>query len=406
MPAESQPRLVPGIIAPERAVVAAAMAGAAAAWLRSLTPEQVALAQFDSPLMPGAEAERLKWFYTPTDHGGLAIRNQTPHQQSLAMQVVASGLSKAGYATVATVMGLENVLDQVEGWQVDWGRQRGRDAGLYWLRLFGRPGDPTWAWRFGGHHISLNNLIVAGRVVSTTPCFVGADPAETALLGGSLRPLHGLEHGARQLASSLGARQRRKALLHERAVSDIVSGNRPTVAHGDTMMHMQDLWRGRFTDPTLADLVDHIDQRAEDGSGYTERDHAAVAISVPPKGLSARDMGADQRTDLRRLLALYTGRAPEGLADAYAAHYMAESVLDEVHFSWAGSTDAGQPHYYRVQGPNLLIEYDNTQRGANHAHSVWRDPVSDFGLDVLAEHRARAAHESDPQVRLTEPSPP
>jgi hypothetical protein len=308
------------------------------------------------------------------------------------MRLVASGLSEAGFATVATVMGLENILDQVEGWKVNWGRERGRDPGLYWLRLFGRPGDRIWAWRFGGHHISLNNLIIAGRLVSTTPCFLGADPAESALLGGSLRPLHGLEHAARELISSLGARQRRQALLHERAVSDIVSGNRATVAHGDTMMHMQDLWRGRFADSTLAELVDDIDRRAEGGSGYTESDHAAVAISIPPTGLSARDMDADQRERLRRLLALYTGRAPERLADAYAVHYSVESVLDDVHFSWAGSTDVGKPHYYRVQGPSVLIEYDNTQRGANHAHSVWRDPASDFGLDVLAEHRARSTH--------------
>jgi hypothetical protein len=368
------------------------MIGAATAWLRCLTPEQVAVAQFGSPLTPGAEAERLKWFYTPTDHGGLAIRDQTPRQESLAMQLVASGLSEAGFATVATVMGLENILDQVEGWQARWGRQRGRDPGLYWLGLFGRPGDPIWAWRFGGHHISLNNLIVAGRVVSTTPCFVGADPAETALLGGSLRPLHGLEQTARQLVTSFGARQKRGALLHERAVSDIVSGNRATVAHGDTMMHMQDLWRGRFADPTLEKLVDDIDRRAEDGSGYTATDHAAVSISIPPKGLGSRDMDADQRAVLRQLLALYTGRAPKRLADAYSVHYAAESVLDELYFSWAGSTDVGEPHYYRVQGPNLLIEYDNTQRGANHAHSVWRDLASDFGLDVLAEHRARSAH--------------
>jgi len=379
-------------VSADRAAVAAAMAGAAAAWLRSLTPEQVAVARFGSPLTPEAETERLKWFYTPTDHGGLAIHDQTPHQQSLAMQLVASGLSEAGFATVATVMGLENILDQVEGWQVHWGRERGRDPGLYWLRIFGRPGEAVWAWRFGGHHISLNNLIVAGRVVSTTPCFVGADPAETALLGESLRPLHGLEHAARQLVSSFGADQRRAALLHERAVSDIVSGNRPTVADGDTMMHMQDLWRARFADPTLDKLVDDIDRRAEDGSGYTARDHEAVSISVPPQGLSARYMGADQRAGLRQLLALYTGRAPTRLADAYAVHYAAEPVLDEVYFSWAGSIDVGEPHYYRIQGPTVLIEYDNTQRGANHAHSVWRDPISDFGLDVLAEHRARSAH--------------
>ncbi|MEV5838739.1 DUF3500 domain-containing protein [Nocardia sp. NPDC052112] len=374
-----------------RELVAADMADRAAEWLATLTVEQRVQAQFASPMAPDAEAERLRWFYTPTDHGGLALRDQTAHQQSLAMQLVASGLSRAGYATVATVMGLENVLDQVEGWHVRWGRQRGRDPSLYWLRLFGRPGDPVWAWRFGGHHISLNYLIVGGRIVSTTPCFIGADPASTALLGAALRPLGGPEEAARQLARSLDSDRYQVALFHKSAVSDIVSGNRPTITHGDTMMHMQDLWRGRFTDPALRDLVDDIDRRAEEGSGYTEADHAATAIYIPPTGLSARDLDPDQRGILRNLIDLYSGRAPSALADAHTAHYAADDVLDHVHFGWAGSLQAGEPHYYRIQGPELLIEYDNTQRNANHAHSVWRNPRSDFGLDSLAEHR-RLAH--------------
>ncbi|MFI7665695.1 DUF3500 domain-containing protein [Nocardia sp. NPDC049526] len=373
-----------------RELVATDMAERATAWLATLTHEQRVQAQFASPLAPDAEAERLQWFYTPTDHGGLALRDQTARQQGLAMQLVASGLSEAGYATVSTVMGLENVLDQVEGWHVNWGRERGRDPGLYWLRLFGRPGDPVWAWRFGGHHISLNNLIVGGRIVSTTPCFIGADPASTALLGSALRPLGGPEEAARELARSLDPDRYRVALLHESAISDIVSGNRPTIAHGDTMMHMQDLWRGRFSDPALRDLVDDVDRRAEEGSGYTEADHAAMAISVPPTGLSARDLAPGQRHILRQLIDLYSGRAPSALAEAHSAHYAADDVLDEIHFGWAGSLRAGEPHYYRIQGPELLIEYDNTQRHANHAHSVWRNPRSDFGLDSLAEHRRRS----------------
>ncbi|MEV2221831.1 DUF3500 domain-containing protein [Nocardia vinacea] len=373
-----------------RELVATDMAEHATAWLATLTHEQRVQAQFASPLAPDAEAERLRWFYTPTDHGGLALRDQTARQQGLAMQLVASGLSEAGYATVSTVMGLENVLDQVEGWHVNWGRERGRDPGLYWLRLFGRPGDPVWAWRFGGHHISLNNLIVGGRIVSTTPCFIGADPASTALLGAALRPLGGPEEAARQLARSLDPDRYRVALLHESAISDIVSGNRPTIAHGDTMMHMQDLWRGRFSDPALRDLVDDVDRRAEEGSGYTEADHAAMAIYLPPTGLSARDLDPGQRHILRQLIDLYSGRAPSALAEAHSAHYAADHVLDEIHFGWAGSLRAGEPHYYRIQGPELLIEYDNTQRHANHAHSVWRNPRSDFGLDSLAEHRRRS----------------
>ncbi|WP_232838146.1 DUF3500 domain-containing protein [Streptomyces geranii] len=381
---------VPGDSAPERA--AAVMAAAATTWLGALSQDQKRFALYDSPLVPRAEDERLRWFYTPTNHGGLAVRDQSAHQQGLAMRLVATGLSEAGFATVATVMGLENVLDQVEGWRTGWGRERGRDPGLYWLRVFGRPGDPVWAWRFGGHHISLNNLVVENRLVSTTPCFIGADPARTALLGGSLSPLGGAEDHARQVARGLSNQQFRQALLHPAAVSDIVSGNRPRVRDGDTMMHMQDLWRGRFADPALTRLIDDIDRRSEEGSGYTEDDHARLAITVPPRGISARDLDEEQRAGIRRLLALYTGRAPEALATAHETRFAAEDALDEVHFGWAGSLAAGEPHYYRLQGPTVLIEYDNTQRHANHAHSVWRDPTSDFGLDVLAEHRAATAH--------------
>ncbi|WP_218022229.1 DUF3500 domain-containing protein [Nocardia amamiensis] len=376
-----------------RQSVAAAMASAATAWLDALTSGQRAAALFDSPLVPDAEAERVRWYYTPTDHGGLALGHQLAHQQSLAMQLVASGLSEAGYATVATVVGLENILDRVEGWKARWARQRGRDPGLYWLRVFGVPGDQVWGWRFGGHHISLNNLIVGGRLVSTTPCFIGADPASTLFLGGSpLRPLGGIEDVARNLFRSFDAEQREQALLHESAISDIVSGNRARVTHGDTMMHMQDLWRGKFADPALNKLVDDVDRNAEEASGYTEADHAALAISVPPKGISARNLDPTQRGELRRLIALYTGRVPAAMAEVHAARYATDAVLDVTWFGWAGGMAPDDPHYYRIQGPDLLIEYDNTQRHANHAHAVWRDLSADFGFDTLAEHRKNHSH--------------
>lgn len=376
-----------------RQEVAAAMEVVATAWLDALTDHQRAAALFDSPLMAAADAERMSWYYTPTDHGGLALREQLPRQQSLAMQLVASGLSEAGYATVCTVVGLENVLDQVEGWKAHWARERGRDPGLYWLRVFGRPGEPVWGWRFGGHHISLNNLIIDGLLVSTTPCFIGADPASTALLGGSpLRPLGGIEDVARNLVRSLTAAQRHHALLHKSAISDIVSGNRARVKPGDAMMHMQDLWRGRFAEPELNELVDDIDRRAEAASGYTEADHRALAISVPPKGICARDLDPAQRSDLRRLIALYTGRVSTALAEVHAARYATDTVLDITWFGWAGGIALDDPHYYRIQGPDLLIEYDNTQRHANHAHAVWRDLSADFGSDALAEHRKNHSH--------------
>ncbi|MFJ4561592.1 DUF3500 domain-containing protein [Streptomyces massasporeus] len=384
-------RSVACAMAEARKKTAAAMADAATAWLNALNHNQLSLAAYASPLDLGAETERLRWFFTPTEHGGLALRDQDAHQQSLAMQMVASGLSTGSFSIVATVMGLENVLDQVEGWGSHWGRQRGRDPGLYWLRLFGHPGrDRVWAWRFGGHHISLNYLVIDGRLVAATPSFIGADPARTELLGSALRPLQGAEDAARQLIRTCNAAQFRQALLHPSAMSNIVSGNRPQVSHGDTMMHLRDLWRGRFSDPTLDRLVNDIDHQAEESSGYTDSDHALVAITIPPKGISARDLDEEQRQLLRQLLTRYTGRAPQDLAAAHDVHFACDSALDEVHVSWAGSTDEGEPHYYRVQGPSILIEYNNTQRNGNHAHSVWRDPQSDFGLDQLAAYRERA----------------
>ena len=89
---------------------------------------------------------------------------------------------------------------------------------------------------------------------------------------------------------------------------------------------------------------------------------------------------------LRALLATYLDRVPAGVSPM--PRYADDEALDAVHFAWAGSTGAGDPHYYRLQGPRLLIEWDNTQRKANHAHSVWRDPSADFGLDLLARHYA------------------
>ena len=374
--------------APPDRSAAAAMAAAAAAWLAALEPDQRAQAQWGSPEDEHAEAERRRWFYTPTDHGGLPLGRQRPAQQSLAMQLVATGLSTAGYVTVCTVIGLENVLDHVEDFSVSWGRERGRDPGLYYLRVFGDPAGPgPWGWRFGGHHVSLNNLVVGGRVEALTPSFVGADPASAPLLGSAvLRPLGAVEDLGRDLVRSLPPALADRALLLDRAPSDIVSGNRAAVADGDEMILLDALFRGRFTDPALVERVTGMTERAEAASGYGADEHHRLALTSRPKGVPGADLDGERRALLARLVDAHVGRAPDGLVPAVD--------LDAVHFAWAGSPEPGQPHYYRLQGPGLLLEWDNTQRGANHAHSVWRDPDADFGVDALAAHRA--AHHRTP----------
>jgi len=322
-----------------RRAAATTMVDAARDWLASLSSEQRAVATGAPPGDDANDAERRRWFYTPDDHGGLTFHQQGPAQQQGAMRLVASGLSEAGYVTVATIIGLENVLDGVEGFGSGFGRERARDPGLYYLRVFGEPGgDRPWGWRFGGHHVSLNNLVADGEVVATTPCFLGANPAASPLLGGAVhRPLARGEDLARELLRSLPADLAARATVMGTAPHDILSKNRPVVA--------------------------------EDSS---------------PGGVAGGDLEPAQRDLLRALLDTYVDRVPAGVAPAYD--------VATVYFAWAGEVEPRRPHYYRLQGPGLLVEWDNTQNDANHAHSVWRDPASDFGLDVLARHRA--AHHS------------
>lgn len=366
------------------------MAEAASAWLDTLDADQRRTATGDVPAAdPASDAERRRWFYTPTDHGGLTVHQQRPAQQQAAMRLVASGLSEAGYVTVATVVGLENVLDRTEGFRTRFDRERGRDPGLYYLRVFGEPGGPgPWGWRFGGHHVSLNNLVVDGAVVATTPCFLGADPAVSPLLGGAVaRPLGRVEDLARELVRSLPPGLAARAVLLARAPADIVTANRTRIADGDRVVPLVGIWRGEsFADRAEQAKLQAVSDAIDDDAGYRDAEHAALEYTAVPKGLPASELDAGQRELLRALLGTYLGRVPDGVSPA--ARYADDTALDAVHLAWAGSTEPGAPHYYRLQGPRLLAEWDNTQRGANHAHSVWRDPTADFGLDVLGAHRA------------------
>jgi hypothetical protein len=352
--------------------VAATMASAAVQWLGSLSAEQRPGAHWPAPgADTSAEAERLRWFYTPTDHGGLPLGEMGAVQQALAMQLVACGLSTPAFVTLAAVMGLEHVLEHTEGWRPSRDRERLRNPAMYYLRVFGEPGaTAAWGWRFGGHHVSLNYLVLDGLLHATTPCFLGANPASSLLLGSDLlRPLSAVEDLARELVRSLPAPLAEQAILLHRSPWDILGRNQPLLERADLVgpeVPAPGLWRDRAgSNPDV---------------GLSAAERSALELTVAPKGVPARELDAGQRELLRALLDTYLGRVPEGL--------VAAPDLDQVHFAWAGDTARGRPHYYRLQGPRLLVEYDNTQDDANHAHSVWRDPTADFGYDVLRRHRA------------------
>jgi hypothetical protein len=305
------------------------------------------------------------------------------------MRLVSTGLSPAAYVTVATIIGLENVLDYVEGFKASFDRERGRDPGMYYLRVFGEPGaEGLWGWRFGGHHVSLNNLVVDGVLVATTPCFLGANPATSPLLGGAAnRPLARVEDLGRDLVRSLGPELAARAILLPKAPSDFVTVNLTYLSDGDGVIPLVGMYRDeRFPDPVKQAQLQSLSDAITKVTELSDADQETVGYSIEPKGVPAAEFDAEQRGMLRALLATYLDRAPAGVSPLQS--YDDDAAVNAVHFAWAGPTAPGEPHYYRLQGPRLLIEWDNTQDNANHAHSVWRDPTSDFGLDVLARHRA------------------
>jgi hypothetical protein len=305
------------------------------------------------------------------------------------MRLISTGLSPAAYVTVATIMGLENVLDYIEGFKASFNRERGRDPGMYYFRVFGEPGDKgLWGWRFGGHHVSLNNLVIDGVLVATTPCFLGANPAVSPLLGGAVnRPLGRIEDLGRDLVRSLPPELATRAILLPNSPSDFVTINLTYVTDGKQVIPLAGMYRDeRNPDPVEEAKLRPLNDVIRDETDLSEADQEVVAYSTEPKGVPAADFDAEQREMLRALLGTCLDRAPTGLSPL--GSYDDEDALNVVHFAWAGGTAPGEPHYYRLQGPRLLIEWDNTQNNANHAHSVWRDPTSDFGLDVLARHRA------------------
>lgn len=318
------------------AAAAREMARAAGRWLGALSPELRAEAVF-----PVENPERYNWNFVPRERLGVAFGAMDPAQRGLAEALVASGLSHLGYIKAQTIVSLEPILAELEG----PGRARVRNPEDYFLTVFGEPGErATWGWRFEGHHLSLNFVVAGGVAVAGTPSFFGANPARVPRgPREGLRALPEEEDAGRALAASLDAGQWRVALVAEVAPADIVTGA------------------------------------------------SRKAWELEPKGISWGELRGDQQALLRALVEVYVRRERAELA-ARDLEKMEAAGWAEVYFAWAGGREPGQKHYYRVQGPTFLIEYDNTQNGGNHIHSVYRDWEGDFGEDLLRRHYAESAH--------------
>lgn len=313
---------------------ASRMASAANAWLGSLDAGQRARAA-----MPFDGDERVRWHFIPNEmfpRKGLMIQEMTDAQRTLAHDLIKSGLSERGYLTVTGIMQLEDILKAVEG-----GRRFARDKEQYYLSVFGTPSaSGAWAWRVEGHHVSLRFTVANGAAVASTPAFLGTNPAEVrdgATKG--LRLLAAREDSARALLESLSADERRVAVLDATAPGDILTMNKNDIS------------------------------------------------PLAPAGIAYQSLAPTQRAMVMQVIDAYTSLMETDIATERRAA-IEKAGLGGITFAWAGGAARGDKHYYRVQGPTFLIEYDNTQDNGNHVHSVWRDFNGDFGRDLLREHLA------------------
>lgn len=308
---------------------------AAGAFLQTLTPEQKAQALFAF----NAE-ERLNWHYVPIERKGLPYRDMTDPQRQAAVALVRIGLSHKGLAKIEAIRTLEGVLREMEK-----GSGPRRDPDGYFFSIFGEPAPKgAWGWRYEGHHCSLNWTVADGKVIAGTPQFMGANPAEVrqgAMKG--TRVLAAEEDLARALLASLTDDQRKSAVISANAPDDIVTGDR------------------------------------------------RKAAILEASGLPYARMTTAQQGMLLAIVREYAGAQADSVAKQRLAA-LRSAGLDKLVFAWMGGPERGQRHYYRIQGPTFVIEYDNTQNEANHIHTVWRDFAGDFGVDWLERHYHTSDH--------------
>ena len=352
------------------AEIASRMTEAAAAWLDSLNDDQRAKAS----LRFEDTAERTSWAYFPRMTKGLPLLEMDARQQKLAHVLIAGALSFQAYAKVVTVMASESLVNVMEGGRLD----AFRDPRRYFLAVFGSPGDERWGWRFEGHHVVLNFTLADGEIASPTPLFLGAQPAEVSH-GHSmvLRPCAEEEDAGRELLGSLDGERWRRTVICDIAPPDFVLMNSPVVPNAALPGEIE-------APPLLANIV------AEAKAMPPQQRETLRFERAHPRGLPASVMDKAQAKLLSELVDVYVDRLPEPLA-AIERERIDRAGIDAIHFAWAGETERRRPHYYRLQGPSFLVEYDNTQNDVNHVHSVWRDPDRDFGGDLLRDH-VRSGH--------------
>ena len=300
---------------------------AAQAFLNALTAEQraVALLALDDPARPN-------WSNLPANslrRNGVRIGDLNDAQSAAMHRFLSVALSADGYATVVGIVGAEGALAQTPG-----AARRQWSADNYWLAFFGEPSaDRKWGWQFGGHHLAVNVTVVASRSY-LSPTFLGIEPASFTSGGATVAPLDAHLQAGLALINALDDQARAAATVT----------NRP-----------RELWAGA----------------GQDG------------VIPPLEGAQVADWSAAQQQLLLDTVTLWVGLLDAPSSQARLAEIRAD--LGNTHFAWHGPVDSSGSIYYRIQGPNLILEFaiqGNLGSDGGHYHSVYRNPTNEYGTGV------------------------
>ena len=320
--------------------------------------------------VPLDDENRTHWNFLPeSGRRGVPLRDMTDTQRYLTHRLVAQCLSVEGYAQVVQVMSLEHVLRELNAPVFGHVAAHFRDPDGYFLTFFNQPQpDSDWGWRLVGHHLSLNFTVAGQDLMAASPLLLGSEPARL----GPFRVLGHEENLGFSLLAGLDEGQRATATIHSTPPPDFASRCVPLLGEEE--------W------PDL-----HGVGRRD--AGITDEDREALRwVKDQPRGLARAHMGTDQQQAFDELLEGFLARLKPDQVGREMDRVRAAGY-DDLHFVWAGAHRIEDPHYFRIEGPVTLIEFDNAEDDANHVHCVWRDPTNDFGADVLAQHRA-AQHQT------------
>lgn len=290
-------------------------------------------------MLPFESAKRFDWHYFPRSRPGATLADLSGPERKALDDVLAGLLSPRGLKAIEGAIRLERVLGELTG------NLSYRDPEDYAMVMFGdaSSGQPV-AFRFEGHHLSVSAVVIPGIGIAVTPVFIGANPAKvpTGHKHAGFRLYGEEEDKAFSLIQSLDGAAKEKAVIGASGLGDVVAGP------------------GRET--------------------------SLKSFEGAP--LSALSEG--QRAGVLGIAGMFISTMREPIAKGILGRVRQDGA-DGLHFAWAGGLNQGEPHYFRIHGPSVLIEYDNSRSGANHVHAVWIDPREVFGRDMLARHN-RDAH--------------